>query len=526
MTRDNRQLIQQALQTPSTYPHPAEKIEHISTHISDIYLTGNYVYKLKKSLKFGFLDFSTLALRKWYCAEEIRLNRRFAPDLYLRVVAISLRDGEVRLDDERSDDGEIIEYAVLMRQFDRSQELDFLLRQNHLTQEHINELAETIAVFHDQAQPVDTDSEYGNPGSVIEPLRDNFTDLYQHPHSLVFQDQLEALESWVEQEWQHKKPLTLARKQQGFIRACHGDLHLGNIAVIDGKVTPFDGIEFNPALYQIDVMSELAFPLMDLDSHQRPELAHQLLNQYLSHTGDYAGLRLLTLYKVHRALVRSKINALQAAQQTDPEISRRLMQQTGHYTELATRYIQPRQPVMFITHGLSGSGKTWQSRNIAQAIGAIHIRSDVERKRLFAESTNDLYATDTTAQTYQYLLKLAQTTLSSGFHVIIDATFLDRQQRDLFRELAENLEVRCLVLHFATPEAQLRKNISQRQQQGTDASDADLQVLESQLQHYQPLGEHEEYFTLEFGQDLPLRQLRMIGIQARNHRQKQSPELN
>jgi hypothetical protein len=497
-------LIHNALLQPSSYPHGVEKIEHISTHISDIYLTGAYVYKFKKPLKFGFLDFSTLALRKFYCEEEIRLNRRFAAQLYVRVVAVSLRDGKICLDDNQ---GEIIEYAVLMRQFDRSQELDFLLEQHQLTPAQMDELAETIAAFHDRAEPVDTDSEFGNPASVIEPLRDNFTDLYRQPHSLALQDQLEQLETWVEQEWQRIKPVTAERKQQGFVRECHGDLHLGNIAIIDGRITPFDGIEFNPSLYQIDVMSELAFPLMDLDSHQRPELANQLLNQYLSQRGDYGGLRILTLYKVHRALVRAKINALQAAQQTDEQQCKKLRTQTGHYVALATRYTHDKTPQLFITHGLSGSGKTWQSRKIACKTGAIHIRSDVERKRLFAGHTDNLYAADISERTYQHLLHCAETVLQAGFNVIIDATFLDYPRRALFQQLAERLQTRCLILHFDTPEAQLRKNISQRQQQGKDASDANLQVLENQLRNYQPLNDRENHITIKFGQNLTLTDL-------------------
>ncbi|MEZ5534283.1 MAG: AAA family ATPase [Thiolinea sp.] len=504
-TPSSKQHLHNTLSNPSAYPHPADKVTHISTHISDIYLTGEYVYKVKKPVKFGFLDFSTLALRKHYCEEEIRLNQRFAPELYLRVVPLSVQDGKIQPDNGH---GEIIEYAVLMRQFDRSQELDLLLRQQKLTPEHITELAEVIAAFHRQIPSAAPDSEFGNQASVIQPVRDNFTDLYRHPHSAELQQLLEQTEAWVEQEWIRTKSIAETRKQQGFIRECHGDLHLGNIAVINGKVTPFDGIEFNPSLYWIDVMSELAFPLMDLDSRQQPQLASELLNHYLSHSGDYAGLQILNLYRVHRALVRAKINALQAAQQADDQQRRQFTEQTGHYAALAARYTQRRTPVIFITHGLSGSGKTWQSRQIAAQINAIHIRSDVERKRRFAQNTENLYSTDVTRQTYQYLAELAENTIRSGFSVIIDATFLDYRQRALFQQLAEKLQTRCLILHFSAPEEQLRDNIKQRRQQGTDASDADLKVLENQLENYQPLAATEDYLTIQFGQELPVSQIR------------------
>ncbi len=501
------QQLHQTLLQADNYPHPAEHIEHISTHISDLYLAGDYVYKLKKNRKFGFLDFSTLARRKFYCEEEIRLNRRFAPELYLRVIPLSCRNGQIRLDDT---EGEIIDYAVVMRRFDRGQELDVLLQAGKLTLEHIIELAETIATFHQHIPAAKADSPWGNPAAVIQPIRDNFTELYRHPHSAGQQALLAQTAAWVEQEWTRVSALAVERKQQGFIRECHGDLHLGNIALIDDKITPFDGIEFNPALYWIDVMSELAFPLMDLESYQRPNYANELLNQYLSHSGDYAGLQMLTLYKVYRALVRAKVDALQAAQQDDEQSRKPFSTRTEHYIALAARYTQPKTPVLFITHGLSGAGKTWQSRNIARETGVIHLRSDVERKRLFAGCTESLYSAATTEQTYQYLLQCAKTLLQSGFSPLVDATFTDRRYRDWFADLAATQQTRCVILDFVTPEEQLRKNISQRQQQGTDASDADLSVLEQQLQRYQPLSADEDYLTLAFGQPLPLAQLKAL----------------
>lgn len=498
------QLIHTTLLRPAAYRHPVKQIEFVSTHISQIYLTGDYVYKIKKPVRFSFLDFSTPELRKHYCAEEIRLNRRFAPDLYLRVVAISYRDGRIWLDD---DQGEVIEYAVLMRQFNRQQELDFLLQQGKLTSDHIEELAEAVAAFHDKAEPADKNSAYGDANSVIQPVRDNFSDLYAHPHSAVIQDDLKKLEDWVEQEWTDKQSVAAERKTLGYIRECHGDLHLGNVAIINDKVTPFDGIEFDPSLYQIDVMSDLAFPLMDLEYRQQYPLANQLLNTYLSHTGDYHGLQLLPLYKVHRALVRAKINTLLAAQQKDAQDKKPLIQQAEHYIRLAGSYTTKHTPVIFITHGLSGSGKTWQSRIIARQNGLIHLRSDVERKRLFAAADDPLYSAATTEQTYQHLQTLSRSIISAGFSVIVDATFLGHRQREAFRQLARQLQAKSLILHFATEEPQLRENIIKRQRQGQDASDADLQVLDLQLQHYQPLQADEDQLIITFGQDLPLQQI-------------------
>lgn len=507
ITDNHHSSVHQAFLQKDCYSYPVDNVDYVSTHISHIYLTGDYVYKIKKSVSFNFLDFSTLALRKHFCEEEIRLNQRLAPELYLRVVPISWWNNQVMID---CTDGEVIEYAVLMRQFDRSQELDSLLNQGELSDRHIEELAVTVARFHEQAAQVDKNSAFGNEQNVIQPMRNNFIELYSQPHSDAVEITLESLEKWTKASWEHNKQFALERKNAGYIRECHGDLHLGNIAVIDEKVTPFDGIEFNPELYNIDVMSDLAFPVMNLEDYDQPQLANQLLNEYLSQTGDYQGLRLLNLYKVYRALVRAKVNALQASQQQEWEQREQLSHRAEHYIQLADRYTKERPAVMFLTHGLSGSGKTWQSRRIAPQINAIHIRSDVERKRLYAATESDLYSDGLTAQTYQHLQALSTTIIQSGYSVIVDATFLDSEQRDWFYELAKQIETRCMVLHFETPVEQLRDNTRRREQQGSDASDADLTVLDLQLQHYQPLRSDEARCVISFGQDLPIEAIRQF----------------
>jgi predicted kinase len=283
------------------------------------------------------------------------------------------------------------------------------------------------------------------------------------------------------------------RKSQGFIRECHGDLHLGNIAWFENRVTPFDGIEFNAALRWIDVMNEIAFLVMDLQQRNLKPFATRFLNHYLSKTGDYSGVSLLRYYLVYRALVRAKIALLSWQQHQNLHD----FQDAESYANLAEAFTAPKPPVLLITHGYSGSGKSTVSRKVAEKFGAIHLRSDVERHRLFSTSKNqDIYSAEKSQQTYQKLADFAETILDAGFSVFVDATFLKYEQRNLFQNLAVKKKVKFLILDFQATEEELSRRIIQRQQLGNDASEATLTVLQYQLQTAQPLTLAEQKQTL------------------------------
>ncbi len=493
------QLIQ-SLQNPALYPHKAESFKIIETHISWVLLTGRYAYKIKKPLNLGFLDFSSLEKRKHYCHEELRLNSRLAPDIYLDVVAISGTKDQPKLDNS----GTAIEYAVKMLQFDPDKTFDQLLAQNQLTTEQIKQTASIIAAFHSKIDKAASNTEFGSANTILQSMQENFRQI-QQLDGIEKPNALKHLAAWSEQ--QHTALMTVfkQRKLASYIRECHGDCHLGNIALIGGEVVLFDGIEFNPSLYWIDVISEIAFLVMDLQEKQRPDLAFQFLNTYLQHNSDYSGLKLLRFYLVYRAMVRAKVSAIRASQSTSAEEHQQAIASYQDYLQLACSYTQTTKPLMIIMHGVSGSGKSWLSEQIINHCQTIRLRSDVERKRLHnlpAQQKSDsrlnsgLYDQTSSDMTYQHLLQLAIEVINADYSVIVDATFLQLQQRKLFSQQAEQLNIAFLIIHTQTDKQTLLKRIKARTKQTDNVSEADQSVLENQLHTLQPLSDDELSYSL------------------------------
>ncbi len=476
-----------ALLSAAAYPHESATIELIETHISWVLLTGRFVYKIKKPVNFGFLDFSTLEKRRFYCQEELRLNQRFSRDIYLEVVPIGGNPSKPQVNGT----GPAIEYAVRMRQFKAGSLLSERAEQGVLNNDDIDGVAKVVSAFHQTAQIAEAGAEYGEPQTIRHWCEENFDHI-----APLLQDaqtempQVERLQAWVAAEWQQKADFMRQRKQQGFVRECHGDLHLGNIALIEGKITPFDCIEFNPMLRWIDVMSEIAFVLMDLDYRGFESFSWRLLNGYLQQTGDYPGLSILRYYLIYRALVRAKVALLSEQQLNDNAERQRKHEEYARHIALALRYTVTDRPLLLLTHGFSGSGKSFHAGRLAEEIGAIHLRSDIERKRLFGFSALDntgsaaqdgIYTAKAGEQTYQHLAAMANIALQSGFHVIVDATFLKRAQRDLFLQMAQSLSVPVCILDFRASVTTLQQRIAQRQQQQNDASEATAEILQQQL---------------------------------------------
>ena len=327
MKRSER--LVKALHNPEVYGHPTTTIDEIQTHTAWVLLTGQDAYKIKKPVDFGFLDFSTLEKRRHWCEEEVRLNRRFAPDLYLGVTEIR----GTLTQPHTGDTGPVLEYAVHMRQFPNNQLLSELAEHKQLKASHIDQLSEKIARFHQTTNHAAPDSDYGQSSRIHHWVNENFRDILPVLKTDEEREQLERIRQWTREQWQQLQPHFAHRKQHGCIRECHGDLHLRNVTIIDGEITPFDCIEFNAELRWIDVISEVAFLIMDLEEHGYPHLGHQFLNSYLQLTGDYESLTLLPYYLVYRALVRAKV-AILRRKQVSPE-SQDYVKAT---TELPTLY--------------------------------------------------------------------------------------------------------------------------------------------------------------------------------------------
>jgi aminoglycoside phosphotransferase family enzyme/predicted kinase len=473
----------EALMRPDAYPHPADPVEHIETHISHVFLAGAFAYKLKKPIDLGFLDFSTLERRRRCCDEELRLNRRLAPDLYLGVVAVTGTATAPRI----GGPGPVQEYAVQMHRFPQ----DALLSRQVLSGELMDRLAEEIAEFHARIPVVDAESPFGTAEAVLAPMVENLVRIRAGALLPEQRERLDRLETWSRERWQALKPAIEQRRRHGYVRECHGDMHRGNIALVDGEIRIFDAIEFNASLRWIDTASEIAFLIMDLEESGEVPLARRFLNRYLERSGDYGALRVLDFYKVYRALVRAKVLAIRLGQvDLDPAEASRDRRRCARYLELAESYTLPRSPRLLIACGLSGSGKSYLSRRLREVMPLIHLRSDIERKRLFGMSETatsratldaGIYFPTATEWTYSRLLRLADAILDSGYDVLVDATFITRVRRAPFWALARERGVQAAILALDAPLDVLRERILCRLDGGEDASEANLRVLERQL---------------------------------------------
>lgn len=485
-THHSLQLIE-TLQRPEVWPGGVKAVQLIETHISWVLLTGATAFKIRKPVDLGFLDFSTLARRDHCAHEEIRLNRRFAPEIYQDVVRITGTADAPAFDGE----GPLIEVAVRMRQFDPSRQLDEELAAGRLTGADMVAVADEVADFQLQAPRSEAADPYGTAAAVMAPVRENFEQLRGVGSDLpALGPVLEGLEAISERWAERFAELFEERRAAGFIREGHGDLHLANLTRLPEGIRAFDCIEFSPALRWIDVVSDLAFLFMDLDRKGRPDLAWTLLNAWLLRSGDYRGVALLRFYVLYRAMVRAKVAAFRRRQLSgaDRDHSER---ELFDYLELATRTLAGGSPRLILTCGVSGSGKSSLGGRLAAIEGWIHIRSDVERKRLFglgaeqrsgSERDAGIYTPDASELTYRHLLDLADELLKAEQSVLVDATFLSRSQREPFVELARRRNVAMNVLYVTCAEETLRDRVRQRQAEGSDPSEADELVLAEQLQ--------------------------------------------
>jgi hypothetical protein len=456
-------------------------------------LTGSYAYKIKKPVNLGFLDFSTLGLRRHYCEEELRLNRRLAPELYLELVEIRGTPQAPRV----GGDGPVLEYAIRMREFPQASLASRALARGAFDASHVDALATVIAEFHARAPLARAHESFGTPEAVLSAALQNFEQMLPLAKAAPDDRALRALRQWTERTFASQRDALATRKHQGFVRECHGDLHLGNIVVLDGRPVPFDCIEFNDNLRWIDVMNEAAFLAMDLEDRGRKDLAWRFLNRYLEATGDYAGLDVLPFYLVYRALVRAKVHLMRSRQ---PGLRRtekaRLARAFQDYLHLAGRLAAPERVALILAHGLSGCGKTTLTQPLVEALGAVRLRSDLERKRVHGLAPlsssgsglgSGIYTAEATAATYRRLSELAEDALRAGFSVVVDAAFLRRPERDAFRAIAEALDAPFLILDFHAPPEVLRARIAERLARADDASEADLAVLEQQFAAREPL---------------------------------------
>jgi aminoglycoside phosphotransferase family enzyme/predicted kinase len=503
MTESTLPDVIQAMLKPEFYPHPvSEPIELMQTHVSYVLLTGDYVYKLKKPVNFGFLDYSTLDKRKHFCEEEIRLNQRGAKELYLEVLPISAHNGKLGF----GNDGEIVDYALKMVQFPQENLLSNMFAAGTITEAHIEEMGKIVADFHAGAATSDYISSFGQVSKVRESVDENYQQTEKYIGLAQTQQQFDETKAYTDRIFSQRPELFTNRRDGGFIRECHGDLHLRNICLSDGKIRLFDCIEFNEPFRFVDTMYDVAFAVMDLEARGRKDLANRFLNTYVEQTGDWEGLQVLPLYLSRQAYVRAKVTSFLLDDAGIPQADKDAAAQTaGDYYRQAWAYTSPKQGKIIMLSGLSGAGKSTLGKQIAKETGGIHLRSDAVRKHLggiplSAKGDDKLYSPAMTAQTYLRLLELGTTLAQQGYTVILDAKYDRVSLRQPVIDMAKSQNTPLQILHCTAPEEVLRDRLNKRQ---GDIADATADLLASQLAAWEGFTDTEQPYvtTIDTTQD-------------------------
>ena len=495
-----------SLANPSCFGPRCTAVRVLETHISYVLLTGSDAYKIKKAIKLEFVDFESLEARQVFCERELELNRRFAPTLYVDVVAITgTADAPIV-----GGDGPAIEYAVRMREFPQEALLSSIAAAGGLTAARIDELAQAVAAFHAGAARADAGAPIATPAIIRELAMANFTEIAPLVTEPEVVSALARLQRWTARELEAIAPALEQRRRHGFIRECHGDLHLDNIVVIDGRVTLFDCIEFSSLMRWGDVLSDAAFVVMDLHRRGQPNLANRFIDAYLEATGDYDGIEVLRFYVVYRAMVRAKVAAI-AANGATADARLRHQAECHDYLALAERWSVRQPGAIVITCGFAASGKTTLARQLVDVCGAIRVRTDVERKRLHGLGVHDasgsplnggIYSAANTELTYSRVEAIARRLAAAGYFALCDGAFLRKRQRDRLRTLAASLAVPFGIVEVVASHETLQRRIVERRRRGGDGSEADLQVLEEQVRTAEPLTADEWPLALRYDAEL------------------------
>ncbi|MGD8992900.1 MAG: AAA family ATPase [Desulfobacterales bacterium] len=493
------------------YAHAVDKIEQKDTIISKVFLTGQYAYKIKKPVNLEYLDFTTLAKRKFFCKQEVKLNRRLAPDIYLAVVPITFEDGQYQLGGY----GTPTEYAVKMRQLPERLSMRSLMRRGHLDRDSINALARKLAEFYQQDAPDNLINTFGSWQTIWANCEENFRQAEPFVAEIIDDRKFQIIQAATRAFLIRRRALFDRRVEKQKIRDCHGDLRTGHIYFSD-CIQIIDCIEFNDRFRYADVTSDLAFLAMDIDFEGHPETARQLIDDYVDYTKDRELFVLLDFYKCYRALVRAKVNCfrLQKDNYTHHETPGRI-RKTRRYVDLAYQYaVQFTRPTIWVICGLPASGKSTIAGELAAILKVIVLRSDVVRKELFRldpeapqkEAFEEgIYSKEASSHTYAKLLLLAQEEVKRGGSVILDATYASEHQRDGVLCLAKDMDANIIFVECMAPYQTLKKRLVEREATVT-MSDARLQHLKQFRARYEPLAEIRDELHIRVDTNVPFNQ--------------------
>jgi aminoglycoside phosphotransferase family enzyme/predicted kinase len=485
--------ILEALLRPDAYPEPTSQVSLVQTHVSYILITDNFAYKIKKPVDFGFLDFTSAERRRFFCHEEVRLNRRLCPDVYLGVVELR----EAPNGPSFFGDGKVIDHAVKMRRLPQERMLDNLLNKGEVADQDIRNIAGTIAWFHLAAERSDAIDEYGTIAAIRLNWEENFQQVGRFIGTTLTAEDLNLIRGYVDTFLSHNIPLFAERIKNGFIRDCDGDIHVENICLVE-PVCIFDCIEFNDRFRYSDTAADIAFLLMDLDFHRHGEFAGPFLDEYCAVTGDTGVLQLLDFYKTYRAFVRGKVESLRLTDREIREDDRVLAtKKAARYFRLARGYAirNSMRQTMFITCGLMGSGKSSIAEELAFQLGIKRISSDALRKKItgtppgehrFLEYGEGIYSRDMDRQVYAKLLRMSRDALEEGGSVVVDASFRRRQDRSRFASLATGMGLSFLIVYTTSPVETVKERLEDRLKEGSAISDGRWELYHRQLDEFEP----------------------------------------
>lgn len=495
------------LKNPKTFDLPKEsKLQMIQTHISFVILTDSYAYKIKKPVDFGFLDFSTLDKRKHFCEEELRLNSRLCPELYESVITFTKTDNGNHL--EINGKGPVADYAIKMKQFPQDNIMTHLLKKDLITKVHIDDLVDQLVSFYNESPASKEISSYGSVNAVKKNIDENFEQTKDKIGVTISKDQFEHIKQVNDLFFNENSTVLNQRKENGFIKSCHGDLHSGNIVLFNSSLCIFDCIEFNKRFRYIDVASDIGFLAMDLDIQNRPFLSSYLIHQYIEKSKDSSLLTVLNLYKSYRAYVRGKVLGFQL---DDPHFNQKkkqeLLQQISLYFELSDYYaflmdiqIKQKRPIVFMMSGLTGTGKSTVANKIAVDYNATVINSDVVRKetegidkfeRHLDDPNTGMYSPKRVHQTYKNVMDYAKDILKRENNVVLDATFQKRKHRLMAKALAEKFNALFIPVYCTCPESVAKKWLEERMK-SKSVSDGRWEIYQTQKETFDMFADDEQ----------------------------------
>jgi hypothetical protein len=497
MTQINISSLIEQMQQAGFYNHPVtEPIQLIQTHISYVFLTGDYAYKVKKGVNFGFLDFSTLPLREHFLNEEVRMNKAIAPDIYLEVLPITQTGEKFAI----AGKGEPVEYALKMRQFPQENLFVSIFEKGELTEKHIEDLGKIVAQFHSQTVTNDYITSFGTTEKIRQSIDENYEQTTKYIGLAQTQQQYDETKAFTDRFFAEREDLLKQRRDTQKIRECHGDLHLRNICLWNGKIQLFDRIEFNEPFRFVDVMYDAAFAVMDLDARGRRDFGNIFLNTYIEQTGDWEGLQVLPLYLSRQAYVRAKVTSFLLDDPGIPEdVKKQSAKTAADYYKLAWEYTQAKKGKLILMSGLSGSGKTTVAKQLAKKIDAIHLRSDAVRKHLAGipldeRGGDEIYTSEMSHKTYDRLLELGLLLASQGFNVILDAKYDRTGCRQTAIAAASAKQIPLQIVYCTAPVEVLRDRLSKR---SGDISDATVDLMSRQQAEAESFTEDEKAYVTE-----------------------------